>query len=201
MTNSARVGSLITNANFWGDSSALCWVVPRTLPSSPPHWQHPPRRGCCLEFVMEVDSVISTYFDNSHAHCIPLSIMVPTCRLLLHLWGGTPQSLPAQADELSDCLLPTVLRSCGVVVAPKFICICCQVVQVLCCLMLHRVISCHIMLLLAEPHSPTFLFAPHPSPSALATRCHEGRGGHQGCRASGSARDLGHGRHNGTSAR
>ena len=30
-----------------------------------------------------------------------------------------------------------------------------QVVQVLCCLMLHRVISCHIMLLLAEPHSPT----------------------------------------------
>ena len=104
-------------------------------------------------------------------------------------------------DEISDCLLPIVLRSCGVVVAPKFICICCQVVQVLSCLMLHRVISCHIMLLLAEPHSPTFLFAPHPSPSALATRCHEGRGGHQGCRASGSARDLGHGRHNGTLAK
>ena len=139
MTNSARVGSLITNANFWGDSSALCWVVPRTLPSSPPHWQHPPRRGCCLEFVMEV---ISTYFDNSHAHCIPLSIMVPTCRLLLHLWGGTPQSLPAQADELSDCLLPTVLRSCGVVVAPKFICIC----QPGCTsTMLSHVASCHIM--------------------------------------------------------
>jgi len=27
-------------------------------------------------------------------------------------------------DEISDCLLPTVLRSCGVVAAPKFICIC-----------------------------------------------------------------------------
>ena len=48
---------------------------------------------------------------------------------------------------------------------------------------------------------PNMFFAPRPSPSALATRCHEGRGGHQGCRASGSARDLGHGRHNGTSAK
>ena len=67
-----------------------------------------------------------------------------------------------------------------------------QVVQVLCCLMSHHVTFC------AATQPNIFV---RPSPSALATRCHEGRGGHQGCRASGSARDLGHGRHNGTSAK
>ena len=42
-------------------------------------------------------------------------------------------------DELSDCLLPTMFYK-------------------------YYVVSCHIMLLLAEPHSRTFLFAPHLVP-------------------------------------
>ena len=106
----------------------------------------------------------------------PLSIIGPTCRLLLHLWGGTPQSLPATVSTVSEEVKGSMRfqtafcqQSChlviqiGVVVSPKSMCISHQVVQVLS----YHVVSCHIMLLLAQAATqlqPNILFPPHLVP-------------------------------------
>ena len=141
VTTSARVGSLITNANFLGDSSALCWVVPRTLPSSPPHWQHPPRRGCCcLKFVMEVDNSHSW-----HAHCPSWSPPADFCSTC----GAAPlrvclrKRASQRIDEISDCLLPTRLYKYYVVS---------------CCIVSYHVISCYFW----RSHTAQHVFRPSP---------------------------------------
>ena len=119
---------------------------------------------------------ISTTHMPIVSHCPSLSPPADFCSTC----GAAPlrvclrKRASQRIDELSDCLLPTMFYK-------------------------YYVVSCHIMLLLAEPHSRTFLFAPHLVPWLPGAT--KAEAGHQGCRASGSARDLGHGRHNGTSAR